>query len=220
MALSPYSLMSLDELKSSLSISGNSRDDALEAILNRVTDEIEDFLDRQLVTRGSLTEYHTMSACGADVYSSGLRTRDWPILTVTSIHEDTALPRTYGAAALLVVGTHYEIIKDARPRSLIRRLNGGAGLLWDWATGHRAIKIVYTAGYAADAVPERIKAQALRYASILWEEQKRGGYGMSGQTDALGNFTRFAMPQLSPEMKSALTNDRRNSFWESGERDA
>jgi hypothetical protein len=211
-SLSAYSLLTLDELKDALSISGPGKDGQLEAILNRVTDEIEDFLGRQIVTRSTLTEYHSMGW-----ETDELLTREYPILTVTTIHEDVALPRTYGSSALLVVDKDYQLVKGAQPRSIIRRINGGIGLPWAWLGGSRAIKVVYTAGYAAGSVPERIKAQALRYASLIWDEQKRGSYGISGQSDALGNFTRFAVARLTPEIQGALVNERRAAFRETGE---
>lgn len=224
MSLSTYSLLSLDEFKASMSIPGSAADFALELILNRVTDEIEDFLGRQIVTRTTadpltrLTEYHTMWASGARVDTDELFPREWPIIAVTTVHEDWALPHTYGASALLVVDTDYQVVASAKPRSLIRRLNGGTGLPWRWATESRSIKLVYSAGYATTAaVPARIKAVAQRYAALLWDEQKRGAYGISGQSDSLGNFTRFAAPQLSADMQRALANEQRNSFWESGE---
>jgi len=217
MSLSAYSLLSLEDLKEQLSVSGGGKDTVLESILGRVTDEIEQHLGRQIVSRGSLTEYHTFQTDGAAVFDSELRTLDFPILTVTSVHEDIALPHTYGSSALLVVGTGYEVVK---PRGIIRRLNGGTGLPWNWDTGSRAIKIVYTAGYTVATVPYRIRGVAIGYAGLIWEEHKRGGYGISGQTDALGNFTRFAMPTLNDDMKDRLADEKRPSFWTSGERDA
>ena len=219
MSLSAYSLVSLEEIKEALSVSGASKDGALESILNGVTDEIEDYVGRQIVSRGSLTEYHTMAAAGVAIDTSELLTLEYPILTVTTIHEDVATPRAYGAAALLTLGTAYEIVKGAKPRSLIRRLNGGAGLPWSWYVGHRAIKVVYTAGYTLATVPDRIRRVALEYASVLWDQHKRGQYGVSGQSDGLGNYTRFASPQLTDAMKATLYGERRHSFYETGERD-
>ena len=219
MSVSTYSLLSVDELKDHLQVSGSGKDRVLELILNRVTDEIEEYLGRQIVTRTTadpltrLTEYHTMPAETCE-----LKTLEWPIITVTTVHEDITMPRAYGAAALLVAGTDYEIVINAKPRSVIRRIYY-PGLVSQWLTGHRAIKVVYSAGYADTAsVPERIKAVATRYAALIWDEHKRGAYGVSGQADGMGNYTRFASPQLTDDMKASLVNERRNSFWESGER--
>lgn len=211
MALSLYALVSLEELKDHIGAGGTGKDAVLEGIIDRVTDEIEQYLGRQIVTRGSMTEYHTFDGSTCE-----LRPLERPITTVTTIHEDTASPRTYGASALLVSGTDYEAIK---PSGVIRRING-TGSLRAWAVGYRAIKLVYAAGYATTAaVPARIKGQALRYAALVWDEQKRGAFGVSGASDALGNYTRFAAASLNREMQQALAPERRWSSWESGERD-
>lgn len=212
MSLSPYALVTLQEFKDHISAGGTAKDSALEGIINRVTDGIEDFLGRQIVTRSTLTEYHTMRTD-----TDELHPREYPILTVTTIHEDASLPRTYGASALLVADADYQVVKAAQPRSVIRRINGGIGIPWSWLTGSRAIKIVYTAGYAAGAVPERIKAAALGYAALIWDEQKRGAFGVSGASDSLGNYTRFAAAALTPAMKQELANEQRPSFYETGE---
>src|SRR3972149_3628258 len=105
MALSTYALVSLAELKAHVGAGGSAKDADLEEAVNRVSAEIEAHLGRQIVTRGSLIEYHTMRADRTAVEPSELRTLDWPIIAVTSVHEDTATPRTYGAGALLVDGT-------------------------------------------------------------------------------------------------------------------
>jgi len=103
---------------------------------------------------------------------------------------------------------------------MIRRIQG-LGAPINWATGHRAVKIVYQAGYLTTAdVPARIKGVAMRYASVIWAEVKGGSFGVSGQSDATGNFTRFTPAMLSDAMKATLEPERRISFWESGERAA
>lgn len=222
MSLSSYALVSLAEAKDFIGLGGTTKDPILESIISRVTDEIEDHLGRWIVcptgdaTRGTLTEFHTFQADGDPVCTANLRTLEWPIISVTGVYEDTAVPRTYSSA--LVSGTDYEVIK---PKGLIRRLCGGAGATMPWATAHRAVKVVYTAGYTStSAVPERIKAVALRYVSLIWSEASRGDFGMYGRSDALGNYTRYATPKLTAEMAGALTNERRHAFWLSGERDA
>lgn len=222
MPLSPYSLLALDEAKDYLGVAGTAKDGALEQILNRVSDEIEQYLGRQIVTRGAgaslLTEYHSMvDPQGFPVYTADLRTLEFPIIGITTVHEDTATPRTYGAGALLTAGVGYELVK---PAGLIRRIEN-PGTRLNWATGHRAIKVVYQAGYATVAdVPGRIKGVALRYAAVVWAEVKGGSFGLSGQSDSLGNFTRFAPTMLTDAMKATLEPERRISFWESGEREA
>lgn len=222
MGLSPYSMLSLDELKEHLSISGSGKDGILEGIANRVTNEIEQYLGRQIVTRGTgaglLTEYHTFTdPAGLPVYRSELWTLERPIIAITTVHEDTATPRAYGAGALLTVDVGYELEKA---QGIIRRISS-MGAPTYWATGHRAVRIVYQAGYAtsADVLP-LIKGVALNYAALIWAEVKGGTFGVSGQSDGLGNFTRFAPAMLTVAMRETLGLERRVSVWESGRRAA
>lgn len=221
MSLSPYALLSRDELKAHVRAGGDSTDVQFDAIINRVTGEIESYLGRWIVcpsgdtTRGSITEYHTMQSDGLGVYSANLRTLEWPIIAMSHVYEDAAVPRTYGTE--LVAGTDYEVIK---PLGIVRRI-AGAGAPTYWNVGHRAIKLVYTAGYLTSAAaPEVIRSVALRYAALIWDESKRGAFGVSGASDSIGNFTRFTTAQITDDMRAALASERRPSAWTSGERDS
>lgn len=215
MAISTYALISLAELQTELSIQAPGKNPTLESIINRVSDEIETHLDRKIVSRGSLTEYHTLRNFGEPVYVSDLRTLEWPIIAVSSVHEDTDWPRTYGDSYELTLGTDYELAES----KIIRRLNTSGPTCWN--TGHRAVRVVFSAGYANTAgVPARIKAVALRYAALIWAETERDQHGVSGASDSLGNYTRFAPTKLTDDMKAALASEGRRSFWSSGERAA
>lgn len=222
MALSTYSLVSVEEFKFYAQIGGESQDPLIEHVLNETSEVIEAHLGRWIVTRGSLTEYHTMAVAGDWKHLSELRTREWPILAVASVHEDTDWPRTYGADYLLTVATDYEVVAPSQSglRSFIRRLteNGGPST---WETGSRAIRVVYTAGYAnTAAVPSRLKGVALRYATRLYREIARQQQGVSATSDAFGNVTRLGAAGLTPDMITALEGERRVEFYETGERAA
>jgi len=209
MPLSGYALLTLAELKEHLAITGTGQDAQLETVINDVTDDLERFLGRQIVTRTTaLTEYHTLRG-----WLGELRPRQWPIITITSISEDTAWPRAYGTA--LVADTDYQIVKGQR--DVLRRLGSGGGSAY-WALGVRTVKLVYTAGYAnTAAVPARIKIQAKRYAALLFREIDRKIQGVQTQNDGLGNFTRFAPAGITDQMKEALMDERRLELYETGD---
>ena len=212
-ALSTYALVSVEEAKAHLLTPGPGQDGFLEQAINRASDLIEAYLDRQIVTRGELTEYHSMATRGSPVYSENLYVLQWPILTVTSVHEDTAWPRTYAAGVLLVVGTGYEL---AKAKGLIRRL--GSGGPTHWATGSRAIRVLYGAGVAnTAAVPARIKAVAHRLVANIKGEMERKAHGILAQSDSLGNFTRFGPSTLTDDMKADLASERRMEMSWTGE---
>lgn len=213
--LSTYSLLSLEELKEELRVEGDGKNVALTVLANTVSEVIEAYLSRKVVTRGSLTEYHTMEANGSPLTTGVLSLLDWPIISLTSISEDTAWPRTYGT--LLTAGTDYQA---NNPTGRVYRLTS-PGASYRWATGFRAIRAIYSAGYATTAaVPQTIKAVARRLAGVMWEEYKRDWRGVSSVSDQLGTFTRFSAATLSADMKRDLDSERRMRIFETGERDS
>lgn len=217
MTLSTYSLLSLEELKAELRVKDVEKDTELIALANTVSEVIEAYLDRQIVTRGSLTEYHTMEVNGDRIYVPNLCLLDYPVISVTSIHEDTAWPRTYGASYLLTSGTDYQ---THPPSGTVYRLTS-PGAKYVWARGFRAIKVVYSAGYATTAaVPNTIKTVAKRLAAVMWEEFKRDVRGISSMSDQVGNFARFGAARLSEDMQHDLADERRMRLFETGERDS
>lgn len=214
-SLSTYSLLSLEELKEELRVSDDGKNLALTVLANTVSEVIEAYLGRQIVTRGFLTEYHTMEAGGDRLCATVLSLLEWPIITLTSISEDTAWPRTY--ATNLVSGTDFQANP---PTGRVHRLTS-PGARYQWATGFRAIKAVYKAGYATTSVvPQTIKSVARRLAGVMWEEYKRDWRGVSSVSDQGGTFTRFSAATLSSDMKADLRSERRSRIFETGERDS
>jgi hypothetical protein len=115
-----------------------------------------------------------------------------------------------------VVGTDYELVK-AVPRDFIRRLSSGSPTSYE-ASGTRAVRLTYSGGYANTAtVPSHIKLQAKRYGALMYREITRGLQGVSGQSDALGNFSRFGPAQITDDMAEALRDERRMDLYETGE---
>lgn len=221
-------LITLAELKEHLAITGAGQDAPLQTVITEATDEIQRHLRRQIVTSGTLIEYHTMRVNGRDLMTDELRPLQWPILTVTDLREDLNWPRTYGAATILVAGTDYEVVKG--PRDYLRRLAAGSVAVgWNWPSGLKAenlsygpaprpIKLTYTAGYVNTAVvPVRLKLYAKRLAALMWREIDRKIQGVSSQGDALGNYTRFGPAQITDDMADALRDECRLEFYETGE---
>ncbi len=211
--LSPYALVSLADFKLYAGAAGFGQDANYIGALNAATAIIEREVDRELVTRGDVTEFHSVGWNPDIYYREGraeIYTGQWPIISITTIHESFGQPPVYDAGTLLAASS-YEVLK---PRGIVRRLAGyGAGY---WACGNRAVQIVYSAGYAAASVPADLQQVCMFVAASIAKESDRKQWGVSSQADALGNVTHF-MGYLPPSMKEMLSHYRRLGFggtWE------
>jgi hypothetical protein len=132
-----YALASLQELKDYLPAHGDTEDDGLTKALNRASAILEARTDRHFVTRGELTEYHS-------VYDGRrlLELSQAPVISITSIHESASLPPVYDADSLLVPEEDYLVDRE---RGLVDRVCTGIPI--GWASGRRAIRVVWSYGY-------------------------------------------------------------------------
>lgn len=200
--LSTYALIDDSELREEIARTGTAENDRLISAINRASSTIETWLDRQIVTRGSLTEYSIRGGC------SILRLTQWPIISITSVHEDTDWPRAYSSDDLLTVGTDYERVGPDKLRRLEE--NGPPSI---WACGSRAVRVVYTAGYATTAaVPDALKNVCRALAALYYRESDRALHGVSSQTDGLGSVTRFVPATLTEPLRAELFPWRRFDF--------
>jgi hypothetical protein len=193
-------LLSLEEFKlfAGLNPAESDRDYAIEAILGYTTSAIESYLDRKLVTRGSIVEYHTTMYGQCEIYLS-----QWPAIAVASVYEDST--RSYAASSLLTVNTDYTV---TAPRGKLTRISNLVSTTW--VAAYRSIKVTYTGGYATTAdVPNEIKYQAQRFASIAWGEAAKKTFGLASVSDVSGSISRFVPPGLNELMKAGLYKFRR-----------
>lgn len=228
MALGAYSLISTNELKASIggaAPSETKNDVKLENICNTVTRIIEAFLDRQIVTRGSMTSYFNYVPSGFCGESRGrLWLREYPVITVTSVHETAS--RTYDSTTLLVANTDYVVSPAASstftdPVAYLIRTSSATDGPKDWLCGWRAIKVIYSAGYADTAsVPEAIKRQAVEIGKRLWSMDEHVGDFAQTETTPLGTVQRYPMAMLTKNMQDALQPYRRIGHFTYEERSA
>ena len=214
MSLWTYAIITAAELKAELSGSSQIVPEAdkadLESACNRASAAVEGLLRREVVTRGSVVEYHSPSrpACHLSLLQ-------YPVISVTSIYEDEDWPRTYGAAYLLTASTDYQVVGV---NGKVARLTSSG--LSTWACGWRTIKVTYSAGWALANVPLEIKDACLKLAALEYREQKRGQQGLSAISDQLGNVQRFARAGVTPELQRDLLKYTRLRCGETGERDS
>lgn len=242
MALWAYAFQTVTGLKTSLGITGTALDAIIEDCINEASQMVEASWGRDVVSRGSITEFHprdTTAYYQANVYPasflsdpaavpsrmrSEIYLNEWPIVSVTSVNEDSV--RTYGAGSLLVADTDYLLSK---PAGKIIRLSGGQARSWIWTW--RAVKVVYIAGFqdtggtvsGATAIPFPLMRVFHELAKWLIEQRKPGGaVGMQSVSDATGNRTFSGPAYVTPGMEDALGAAGARSRLEvkTGERDS
>lgn len=222
--LSAYALATVAEfanyMRFEAEVKGLSEENMIRA-LNVASEVVEEAFGRDLVTRGDVTEYHTVERATPYLY-----TLEWPIISVTSVYEDESW--AWGAGDLLTVTTEY-LVQKGKPwyGRLVRVYEGGGPA--EWLCGTRAIKVVYSGGYksphtnlpsTATALPERFVELALKLAAALYKEADRRQWGLSSQSDAAGNWQRWAPAGLTKEMRAVVDASARPVYEITGERDA
>lgn len=196
MALSDYALIDANDLRTYQGSEGTGENDRFEDAINSASAFIEQETNRHFITRGAVTEYHTV---GDTCHS--IRLAHSPTITVTSVHESITSPRAYDATTLLTANTDYISVSTAEI-ALIRRLSNSE--LYYWATGYRAIKVVYSYGYAdRDSLPEDLRHLAMQLSASIFKEADRGWHGLTNITDATGTMTRIGR-LVTPDMKRTL----------------
>jgi len=220
-ALSQYALITVAELKAELRgghANETSYDSRLEDICEIASDEVERALDRLVVSRGPITAYFSVPLRTSDIYF-----RQWPLISVTSIHEDTT--RVYGADTALVANTDYLVSAPAHGFGYVTRIAGATSGVSFFLTGRRAVRVVYTAGYADTAsVPLALKQVTLELAKLIYlESQKAGSAFLSQETSPMGNVQRWTSAIITRRTDDALSAGgfkRPEMFWEYEERTA
>lgn len=206
MAASANDLISLAEAETWIddgTLTGSAKESLAESVITGSSLIIEKFLRRNLVTRGTLTEYHWTKQASHELYLS-----QFPTITVTSVHEDSA--RGYGADYLLTENTDFVVVTDEG--KLIKTSSATTGVT-NWYTGFEAIKVIYTAGYAnTAAIDGDIKDVCKRHVREIWSEITRKLGGISNSSDAMGAVTRFGPAMLTSGMRKDLAPHRHLEF--------
>lgn len=204
MAVSTYALIDVAGAKVWLDgLTGASKDTLFETIIDQSSALIEEYLGREIITRGNLTDYHTFDSSSHDLF-----TYQWPIITVTTVHEDSN--REYGADELLTENTDYLVVK---PKGKIIRTVSATSGRQNWLRGFKAVKVVYSAGYAdRDAVPLVIKDVCSRHVASVFRQITRKTEELARVSDDMGSFARFGPALLTSGMKQDLHPFKRIEF--------
>lgn len=153
------------------------------------------------------TTYGYVEYLSPAISTAELRLIDWPVIQVSTVHED--IDHTYGATTLLTQGTDYSVDKGGQ----IIRLYASDRDEWD--IGWRVVKATYSAGYTRSNVPEDLKLATLKLVALYWKEQDRKQFGISGVSDSVGNWSRYAPGEVTRDIADLIEPYRRVA-WSSG----
>jgi uncharacterized phiE125 gp8 family phage protein len=196
MAVWTYALCTLAELKAYLNISGSGSDTLLEGFVDRASQEIETKCRRKLRKRTYTDERYD-----GDGMSPVLKVREYPIVSVTSLYDDTG--RDFEAVSL-IDSDDYEIDADA---GMVTRTDSV------FAKGTANIKITYLAGYEDDdECLYALKTACLMLAAHHYFQSPAGKGRQGIKTERLasgqGDVT-FAQEAMPKEVKDAISEYRR-----------
>jgi hypothetical protein len=218
MALPANAFVTVTDLKGYLNMTGAGQEMQLENAIGVASSLIESVLEREIPTRGDLTEFHSPRMPATEVLYLG----EFPIIAVSSVHEDAS--RQYGSAALLVADQDFIASK---PMGKLIRAVSGSGYYGIWWPGFRTIRVIYSAGYqnadgtpdTAQPIPADLRLICFELAALLYQEADRKRWGISAVSDTMGNVTRY-MGYLTPDISARLCLHKRIEFSRTWERDA
>ena len=185
-----------------LDITDVKSDATLLGLIEASSDEIEGFLRRELVTRGTITEYHEVTRSTADLF---LKQR--PIIAVASVHETGA--RTYDSTTVILEDTDF-LVYTADGRLV--RMSSSARKAW-FGGGFESIRVVYTGGYATiHDVPRDIKKVCGELVAMQYREITERAQNQESVSDDFGTVRRFGPPMLTSKMTARLWKHRNVDF--------
>lgn len=164
-------------------------DAVIDTLVAAVDGLVEDYCDRHFADT-TYTEYHD------GVHNQRqILVRNYPIISVTSIHDDAA--REYGSATLISSDDYtFETGDDA---------DGIVYLDLSLSRGQRNIKVVYRAGYASGSIPKPLSRAADLLCASIYNRRK----GAGRTSESLGNLSYSAAPEVWGDALPFLTKYRR-----------
>ncbi len=201
MALGPYALTTLSDLKSYLNITGSENDGLLEALIERVSELFEEFTNRNIKAR----DYHFDPQEGAYDRKAAildgnglqvLQLSQYPVNSITTLMVNArTLPRaeTYSASGWIDDGT-------LEAAGLIR-LRG-----YVFTRGAANVQLAYNAGF--DEVPKDLAQAAIEQVAFKFQEGFKGRLGLSQRSLSAGSV-RLDTGEFLPQVREVLERYRR-----------
>lgn len=180
-----------------IAVSDTTSDELLSLLINSVSSIAESYCDRSFNKQTGLTEQYDGSG------NSWLYPKTLPIISVTSIHDDTDRNFT---SSYLIDSADYVVYEHGV------RLDGST-----FNKGIKNVKIVYTAGYvlpniASPNLPKDLEMAVLYYCAFLFKNKNKQGIASEKVGDVSFSYTNDydTNPSAIPfETKSIFNKYRR-----------
>lgn len=170
-------LLGADDMKGILNKSTlQTQDESLldDHLIPGVSGAVEKYLNRKILSSEALTEYYNGDG------STTLQLKEWPIITVTSVHDKRNNPTGWGAAHYdYALTENTDFIKNADTGQLIH-VNGD----WIKSTVYY-YKVIYTAGYTLATIPPDLLLGIKTWIAILFQKTMSSLHGVN--THVLGD---------------------------------
>lgn len=175
-------LTTLAALKEQLQMTGTGNDAFLTNLVARASAFIKT-VTRRCLNQTTLTEYH--DGTGDD----RIRLRDWPVGTVTSVHE--SMDQAWDASTLVAASDY---IVDARLGRIIRK----AGVVFQRYP--QSVRVIYQAGYAT--IPSDIEMACLELCVSKW--RRRSNEGVQSKNLPDGSIVLFSASDINADLRRLL----------------
>lgn len=185
-------LVSLDDTKDFLKISGESEDSIIESMINRASSWANDYTQRLLLSRVN-TDYYDGDGTGT------LILRQYPVTALSNLYDDT--DRVFGGGTAINVTTDVSLDSN---NGLIRLVNQAVA----FNVGIANIKVVYTAGHLLSNVPASIQEAVLLYVGNSYRSQYLGQRFGATSEHVGDRSTTYSNDEIMNQIKNLLNPHR------------
>ena len=168
-------LVTIQQYKDFAGLNGVQSDARINTLIPQVTQLVKTYCGNSIIDHYSSakTEYFDI----LDSLTDRIMLDESPLNAVTSVHERTDQSASY--VALITENSDssgkYEYIIDTRTDSIIRTSSTGTK---NFPRGHKAVKVIYTAGYSA--TPEDLKLAVFDLIKYYMKDERKARMQIAG----------------------------------------
>ena len=192
-------LCTLEQVKNHFGFGDDAKDEEQIELLIAAAQSLFERYCGRMFDEATFTEY--WNGDGTDL----LFVKNYPIISITSIHDDTG-DHTYGASTLLDP-TGYAIINDNHVQLYSTLFNKSVN----------NVQIIYVAGYSDETgdhvpIPEELRQACIQQVGWIFKRGKGHQYGINTKTLDDGSIGFIETSALLPSVRETLRLYRRVSY--------